>query len=114
MTGVRASGRLPWGAIGAGLALAACGSAAAPTAHLDPAASRRGPANRSAPNVPAVPPSAARRCTEVYCVPQPVPRGRSNRSAPNVPAVPPNAAQRCAEVYCVPQAVPRGPTNASG
>ena len=103
MIGARAVGRLPWAAIGAGLVLAGCGSAAAPTA-----VSRRGPANGSAPNARAVPPNGAQRCTEVYCVPQAVPRGPANKSAPNVRAVP-NGAQRCTEVYCVRQAVPRVP-----
>jgi hypothetical protein len=56
-----------------------------------------------------VQPNGARRCTEVYCVPQTVPRGPANGSAPNATAVQPNGAQRCIEVYCVPQAVPRRP-----
>jgi hypothetical protein len=89
MTGVRAVGRLRWAAIGAGLVLAGCGSGAAGTVQLSHAASPRGPANGSAPNASAVQPYGARRCTEVYCVPQAVPRGPANRSAPNAPAVPP-------------------------
>lgn len=109
MTAVRAVGRLPWAAIGAGLVLAGCGSAAAPTAQLSRAASRRGPANKSAPNPAAVQSNGAQRCTEVYCVPQTVPRGPANKSAPKPPAVQPNGAQRCTDVYCVPQTVPRGP-----
>jgi hypothetical protein len=100
MTGVRVVGRLPWAAIGAGLVLAGCGSAAIHTAQLSHAASRRGPAK--APNATAVP-NGPQRCTEVYCVPQAVPRGPAK--APNATAVP-NGAQRCTEVYCVPQAVP--------
>jgi hypothetical protein len=74
MTRARAVRRLLW----AGLVLAGCGSGAAPTAQLSHAASRRGPANKSAPksapNAAAVPPGGSQRCTEVYCVPQPVPR----------------------------------------
>ena len=108
MTGARAVGQLPWAAIGAGLVLAGCGSAAAPTA-----ASRRGPANGSGPNARAVQPNGAQRCTQVYCVPQAVPRGPANKSAPNAQAVQPNGAQRCTQVYCIPQAVPRGPANKS-
>ncbi|MGH2886406.1 MAG: hypothetical protein ACRDPA_27525 [Solirubrobacteraceae bacterium] len=111
MTGVRAFWRLPWAAIGAGLILAGCGSAGAPTAELSHAASRRGPANRSAPNAAAVQANGAQRCTEVYCVPEAVPRGPANRSAPNAPAVQANGGQRCTEVYCVPQTVPRGPAS---
>jgi hypothetical protein len=82
MTGVRAVGRLLWVAIGAALVVAGCGSAAAPTAQLSHAASRRGPANRSAPNAPAVQPNGAQRCTEVYCVPQTVPRGSATFATP--------------------------------
>jgi len=108
MTGVRAISRLPWAAIGAGLVLAGCGGAAAPTAQLSHPPSRRGPANGSTPNARAVQPSAGQRCTEVYCVPQAVPRGPANGSTPNARAVQPSAGQRCTEVYCVPQAVPRG------
>jgi hypothetical protein len=104
VTGAGAVGRLPWAAIGAGLVLAGCGSAATPTA-----ASRRGPANGSVPNARAVQPNGAQRCTEVYCVPQTVPRRPANKSAPNARAVQPNGAQRCTEVYCVPQTVARGP-----
>jgi hypothetical protein len=74
MTGIRAVGRLPWVAIGAGLVLAGCGSAAAPTAQLSHAASRRDRANGSAPNAAAVQPNGAERCAEVYCLPQTVPR----------------------------------------
>jgi hypothetical protein len=73
MTGVRAVGRLRWAAIGAGLVLAGCGTATAPTAQLSHAASRRDPANRSAPEPPAVQPNSVQRCTEVYCVTQAVP-----------------------------------------
>ena len=58
MTGVRAVGRLRWAAIGAGLVLAGCGTATAPTAQLSHAASRRDPASRSAPNLH---PAAQRR-----------------------------------------------------
>lgn len=75
MTRVRAVSRLPWAAIGAGLVLAGCGGAGAPTAQLSHAATRRGPANKSAPNARAVQPNIGQRCTEVYCVPQAVPRG---------------------------------------
>jgi hypothetical protein len=72
MTGVRAVGRLWWAAIGAGLVLAGCGIATAPTARLSHAASRRDPANRSAPTATAQP-NSVQRCTEVYCVTQAVP-----------------------------------------
>jgi hypothetical protein len=75
MTGGRAVGRLRWAAIGAGLVLAGCGSAAAPTAQLSHVVSPRGRANGSAPNARAVQPNGVQRCTEVYCVPQAVPRG---------------------------------------
>jgi hypothetical protein len=105
MTGAGAVGRLPWAAIGVALVLGGCGGAAAPPRHLSHAASRRGAANRSAPNA-AVLPNRAQRCTEVYCVPQAVPRGAAGPPAPNL-AVQPNRAQRCTEVYCVPQTVPR-------
>ena len=108
MTGVRAVGRLRWAAIGAGLVLAGCGGAAAPTAQLSHAGSPRISANGSAPKASAVPSNGAQRCTEVYCVPQAVPRGPVNGSAPKASAVPSNSAQRCTQVYCVPQAVPRG------
>jgi hypothetical protein len=74
MTGVRAVRRLRWAAIAAGLILAGCGSAPAPTAQLSDTASPRGPASGSAPNAAAVQPNGAQRCTEVYCVPQVVPR----------------------------------------
>jgi hypothetical protein len=111
MTGVRAVGRLPWVAIGAGLILAGCGSTAAPTAQLSHAASRRDRPKGSAPNVAAVQPNGAQRCTEVYCLTQAVPRGRANGAAPNATAVQPNSAERCAEVYCLPQTVPRRPVS---
>jgi len=108
VTGVRAVGRLPWAAIGAGLVLAGCGGGAAHSAQLSRSASRHGPAIRSTPNALAMPPnSGTQRCTEVYCVPQIVPRGPANRSAPRIPVVPGGGAQRCTEVYCVPKAVPR-------
>jgi len=57
MTRVRAVGRLRWAAMGAGLVLAGCGSAAAGTAQLSHAASPRGPANGSAPKASAVQPN---------------------------------------------------------
>lgn len=78
MTAVRAVGRLPWVAVGAGLVLAGCGSEAAPTAQPGRATSRRGSANRSAPNASAVQPNGAERCIEVYCVPQTVPPAPAN------------------------------------
>jgi hypothetical protein len=78
VTGAGAVGRLPWAAIGAGLFLAGCGSAATPTA-----ASRRGPANKSAPNARAVQPNGAQRCTQIYCVPQAVPRGPASFATPS-------------------------------
>ena len=110
MTGGWAVGRLPWVAIGAGLVLAGCGSAAVPTVQLSHSASRGQPRHGSAPKAPAVRPNGAERCTEVYCVPQTVPAPTSpNGSAPKAPAVQPNGAQRCTAVYCVPQTVPRGP-----
>jgi hypothetical protein len=111
MTGVRAVRRLPWVAIGAGLILAGCGSAAAPTSQLSHAAARRDRATGSAPNAAAVQPNGAQRCAEVYCLPQAVPRGRATGSAPNAAAVQPNGAERCAEVYCLPQTVPRRPAS---
>jgi hypothetical protein len=81
MTRVRAVGRVWWAAIAAGLILAGCGSAAAPTAQLSHAASPPGPASGSAPNAAAVQPNRAQRCTEVYCVPQAVPRGPATFAA---------------------------------
>lgn len=106
MTGGWAVGRLPWVAIGAGLVLAGCGSAAVPAVQLSHSASRGQPRHGSAPNA-GVQPNGALRCTGVYCVPRTVPAPASpNGSAPKAPAVQPNGAQRCTEVYCVPQAVP--------
>jgi hypothetical protein len=74
-------GRLWWAAIGVGLVLAGCGSAAAPTAQLSHAVSPRGPAKGSAPNARAVQPGGVRGCTEVYCVPQARPRGPATFTA---------------------------------
>jgi hypothetical protein len=107
VTGVRAVGWLQWAAIATGLVLAGCGGAAAPTAQLSHAASRRDPANRSAPNATAQP-NSAQRCTQVYCVPQTVPApAPPTGTTPKAAAMPPNNAQRCTQVYCVPQPVPR-------
>jgi hypothetical protein len=110
MTRVRSGGRLSCTAVAAGLVLAGCGSAAAPSARLSHAASSRGRPNRSAPYARALPPNnGTQRCTEVYCVPQTVPQGSAGGFVPNIPAVPPPDTQRCTEVYCVTLAVPRGP-----